>query len=158
VVRQQLATAQEWIQRHVPCYRIRTLALPMGAYPQDIRWAIEGAEGQVTYRHDAVLMVAGGAAPSPYARAFDPYRLRVFEIQLQVAGRSALLGHRALRAVAGDRRRAVQAPVLDHPHEPPSRKPVKKTRGRASGLKSSAGRSEVRSWPSACRSNCGSPA
>jgi peptidoglycan/xylan/chitin deacetylase (PgdA/CDA1 family) len=75
VVRQQLATAQEWIQRHVPGYRIRTLALPMGAYPQDIRWAIEGAEGQITYRHDAVLKVAGGAAPSPYARAFDPFHL-----------------------------------------------------------------------------------
>lgn len=75
VVRQQLATAQEWIQRHVPGYRIRTLALPMGAYPQDIRWAIEGAEGQISYRHDAVLKVAGGAAPSPYARAFDPFHL-----------------------------------------------------------------------------------
>jgi len=75
VVRQQLATAQEWIQRHVPDYRIRALALPMGAYPQDIRWAIEGAKGQVSYRHDAILKVAGGAAPSPHARAFDPYHL-----------------------------------------------------------------------------------
>jgi peptidoglycan/xylan/chitin deacetylase (PgdA/CDA1 family) len=75
VVRQQLATAQEWIQRHVPGYRIRTLALPMGAYPQDIRWAIEGVEGQISYRHDAVLKVAGGAAPSPHARGFDPYHL-----------------------------------------------------------------------------------
>jgi peptidoglycan/xylan/chitin deacetylase (PgdA/CDA1 family) len=75
VVRQQLATAQEWIQRHVPGYRIRTLALPMGAYPQDIRWAIEGVEGQISYRHDAILKVAGGAAPSPHARGFDPYHL-----------------------------------------------------------------------------------
>jgi len=75
VVRQQIATAQEWIQRHVPTYRIRTLALPMGAYPSNIRWTIEGAEGQISYRHDAILMVAGGAAPSPFARAFDPYHL-----------------------------------------------------------------------------------
>ena len=75
VVRRQLATAQEWIQRHVPGYRIRTLALPMGAYPQDLRWAVEGAEGQVAYRHDAILMVSGGAAPSPQARGFDPYHL-----------------------------------------------------------------------------------
>jgi len=86
VVRQQLATAQEWIQRHVPGYRIRTLALPMGAYPQDIRWAIEGAEGQVAYRHDAVLMVAGGAAPSPHARAFDPYHLpRIQALERELA-------------------------------------------------------------------------
>jgi peptidoglycan/xylan/chitin deacetylase (PgdA/CDA1 family) len=75
VVRQQLATAQEWIQRDVPGYRIRTLALPMGAYPKDLRWVAEGAEGKTAYRHDAILMVSGGAAPSPHARAFDPYRL-----------------------------------------------------------------------------------
>jgi len=86
VVRRQLATAQEWIQRHVPGYRIRTLALPMGAYPQDIRWAIEGAEGQVAYRHDAVLRVAGGAAPSPHARGFDPYHLpRIQAIESELA-------------------------------------------------------------------------
>lgn len=86
VVRRQLATAQEWIQRHVPGYRIRTLALPMGAYPQDIRWAIEGAEGQVAYRHDAVLRVAGGAAPSPYARNFDPYHLpRIQALESELA-------------------------------------------------------------------------
>ena len=86
VVRQQLATAQEWIQRHVPGYRIRTLALPMGAYPQDIRWAIEGAERQIAYRHDAVLMVAGGAAPSPHTRAFDPYHLpRIQALERELA-------------------------------------------------------------------------
>jgi peptidoglycan/xylan/chitin deacetylase (PgdA/CDA1 family) len=86
VVRQQLATAQEWIQRDVPGYRIRTLALPMGAYPKDIRWAIEGAEGQVAYRHDGVLMVAGGAAPSPHARAFDPYHLpRIQTLERELA-------------------------------------------------------------------------
>jgi peptidoglycan/xylan/chitin deacetylase (PgdA/CDA1 family) len=75
VVREQLATAQEWIQRHVPGYRIRTLALPMGAYPREIHWAIEGTEGHEVYRHDAILKVAGGAAPSPHARAFDPFHL-----------------------------------------------------------------------------------
>ena len=86
VVRQQLATAQEWIQRHVPGYRIRTLALPMGAYPKDIRWAIEGAEGQVAYRHDAILKVAGGAAPSPHARAFDPFHLpRIQALESELA-------------------------------------------------------------------------
>ena len=29
VVRNQIATAQEWVQRHVPGYRLRTLALPI---------------------------------------------------------------------------------------------------------------------------------
>jgi peptidoglycan/xylan/chitin deacetylase (PgdA/CDA1 family) len=86
VVRGQLATAQEWIQRHVPGYRIRTLALPMGAYPRDIRWAIEGAEGQTAYRHDAILQVAGGAAPSPHARVFDSFHLpRIQALESELA-------------------------------------------------------------------------
>jgi peptidoglycan/xylan/chitin deacetylase (PgdA/CDA1 family) len=86
IVRQQIATAQEWIQRHVPSYRIRTLALPMGSYPSDIRWTIEGAEGQNSYRHDAILMVAGGAASSPYARTFDPYHLpRIQAVESELA-------------------------------------------------------------------------
>jgi hypothetical protein len=71
IVRKQIAEAQEWIQRHVPDYRIRTLALPHGVYPQDVAWAVKGA----TYSHDAILMVAGGAAPSPFARGFNPLRL-----------------------------------------------------------------------------------
>jgi len=33
VVRLQIAEAQQWIQRHVPDYKIRTLALPHGVYP-----------------------------------------------------------------------------------------------------------------------------
>jgi peptidoglycan/xylan/chitin deacetylase (PgdA/CDA1 family) len=86
IVRQQIATAQEWIQRHVPSYRIRTLALPMGSYPPDIRWTIEGVEGQNSYRHDAILMVAGGAASSPYARTFDPYHLpRIQAVETELA-------------------------------------------------------------------------
>ena len=75
IVRKQIAAAQEWIQRHVPGYRPRTLALPMGGYPQDLRWASAGAVDGTSYRHDAILRVAGGAAPSPHAKSFDPYRL-----------------------------------------------------------------------------------
>jgi peptidoglycan/xylan/chitin deacetylase (PgdA/CDA1 family) len=75
VVRRQLAEAVVWIQRHVPGYQPRTLALPMGAYPAAIGWAVSGQVGPTRYQHDAILMVAGGAAPSPHAVAFDPYRL-----------------------------------------------------------------------------------
>jgi hypothetical protein len=74
-VRTQIAEAQQWIQRHIPDYRIRTLALPHGVYPKDVRWALQGAAKGASYRHDAILMVAGGAAPSPFARSFDPVRL-----------------------------------------------------------------------------------
>jgi peptidoglycan/xylan/chitin deacetylase (PgdA/CDA1 family) len=74
-VRAQIAEAQVWIQRHVPDYRIRTLALPHGVYPRQVEWALRGTAKGTTYEHDAILMVAGGAAPSPFSRRFDPVRL-----------------------------------------------------------------------------------
>ncbi|MFI5327522.1 MAG: polysaccharide deacetylase family protein [Candidatus Rokuibacteriota bacterium] len=75
VVREQLAGAQEWVQRHVPGYRFRTLALPLGSYPKELGWALSGEAKGMSYKHDAILMVAGGAAPSPHARNFDANRL-----------------------------------------------------------------------------------
>ncbi|MEX2147345.1 MAG: polysaccharide deacetylase family protein [Candidatus Rokuibacteriota bacterium] len=74
-VRLQIAEAQQWIQRHVPGYRIRSLALPHGVYPRDVTWALRGTAKGTTYSHDGILMVAGGAAPSPFARAWDGTRL-----------------------------------------------------------------------------------
>ncbi|MGH7392009.1 MAG: polysaccharide deacetylase family protein [Candidatus Rokuibacteriota bacterium] len=74
-VRGQLADAQLWVQRHVPFYKFRTLALPHGVYPRDTAWALSGTARGTTYRHDAILMVAGGAAPSPFSRGFDAVRL-----------------------------------------------------------------------------------
>src|SRR5438067_197103 len=41
-VRNQVAEAQVWVQRHVPDYKLRTLALPHGVYPKDLRWVQEG--------------------------------------------------------------------------------------------------------------------
>jgi len=74
-VRAQVAEAQVWIQRHVPDYKTRTLALPHGVYPPDVNWVLNGSAKGTTYHHDAVLMVAGGPAPSPFSRTFDPVRL-----------------------------------------------------------------------------------
>ncbi|PYN98775.1 MAG: polysaccharide deacetylase [Candidatus Rokuibacteriota bacterium] len=75
IVRGQIAEAQVWIQRHVPDYRPRTIALPHGVYPKDVGWAVRGTAKGASYQHDAILMVAGGAAPSPFSRGFDPLRL-----------------------------------------------------------------------------------
>jgi hypothetical protein len=75
IVRAQLADAQVWVQRHVPDYRFRTLALPHGVYPRDVSWALNGAAKGSSYHHEAILMVAGGAAVSPFARTFDPLHL-----------------------------------------------------------------------------------
>jgi len=75
IVRVQIAEAQQWIQRLVPDYRIRTIALPHGVYPREVGWALRGQAKGTSYEHDAILMVAGGAALSPFAREFDPTRL-----------------------------------------------------------------------------------
>ena len=85
-VRAQVAEAQVWIQRHVPDYKTRTLALPHGVYPPDVNWVLHGSAKGTTYSHDAVLMVAGGPAPSPFSRAFDPVRLpRVQAVERDLA-------------------------------------------------------------------------
>jgi polysaccharide deacetylase len=75
VVRGQLADAQIWVQKLVPDYKFRTLALPHGVYPREVSWAVSGTAKGTTYQHEAILMVAGGAAPSPFAARFDPVRL-----------------------------------------------------------------------------------
>jgi hypothetical protein len=36
---------------------------------------VRGTVNKTSYRHDAILMVAGGAAPSPFSRSFDPIHL-----------------------------------------------------------------------------------
>ena len=75
VVRRQLADAQIWVQRHIPDYKFRTLALPHGVYPREVGWALSGSAKGTTYRHEAILMVAGGAAHSPFSTRFDPVHL-----------------------------------------------------------------------------------
>jgi peptidoglycan/xylan/chitin deacetylase (PgdA/CDA1 family) len=74
-VRKQLAEAQRWIQQLAPEARIRTLALPHGVYPREVSWALQGTSQGQAYRHDGILMVAGGTSPSPFSKTFDPIRL-----------------------------------------------------------------------------------
>jgi len=75
VVRAQLADAQAWVQKHVPDYKLRTLALPHGIYPKQVGWALTGTAKGTTYQHEGILMVSGGAAPSPFAAKFNPLRV-----------------------------------------------------------------------------------
>ena len=87
VVRTQLADAQVWVQKYVPDYKLRTLALPHGVYPKDVSWALNGTAKGTTYHHEAILMVAGGAAPSPFSARFDPVRLpRIQAVERDLKG------------------------------------------------------------------------
>ena len=90
-VRAQIAGAQQWIQRSVPDYRPRALALPHGVYPRDLAWALHGTVKGVTYSTEAILKVAGGATPSPFSRDWDPLRLpRIQALERELA---SWLGH-----------------------------------------------------------------
>ena len=55
----------------MPGYGVRSLALPFGVYPKDLQLAVKGEFKNVSYRHEAILMVAGGAAPSPFSIGSD---------------------------------------------------------------------------------------
>lgn len=91
-VQEQIARLQLAIDSVVPGYEPRTFALPLGQWPDDATLAARGewtdskTGRTVRYRHDAVLLVAGGPARSPHDPQFDPLRLprvQVFDEELR---------------------------------------------------------------------------
>ncbi len=83
VVQEQLARAVEAIQKMVPGYRMRALALPLGDYPKDPRLAVEGSYRGISYHNEAILMVSGPPAPSPFSIKRDLVHLP----RIQVTGK-----------------------------------------------------------------------
>jgi len=74
-VQKQLALSMEAIQKRVPGYTVQSLALPFGVYPKNLQLAVRGDFKGEGYRHEAILMVAGGAAQSPFSVGCDLYHL-----------------------------------------------------------------------------------
>lgn len=70
-VQKQLALSVDAVQKRVPGYTVRSLALPFGVYPKDLQLAVKGEFKGTPYRHEAILMVAGGAAQSPFSIGCD---------------------------------------------------------------------------------------
>ena len=70
-VQKQLALSVEAVQKKVPGYSVRSLALPFGVYPKQLELAIQGSFKGVSYHNEAILMVAGGPAPSPFSSRCD---------------------------------------------------------------------------------------
>jgi polysaccharide deacetylase len=86
VVQEQIARGALAIDSAVPGYVIRTFALPLGIWPKNRalaqagEWMDPKTHREIKYRFDAILEVAGGPAPSPYDRSFDPLRLPRVEV------------------------------------------------------------------------------
>ncbi|RKT86648.1 Polysaccharide deacetylase [Saccharopolyspora antimicrobica] len=71
-VQQQIAGMQRIITDAVPGAEVRSIALPLGAHPDEERLAAAGSADGTTYRHDSVLLVGSNPAPSPWSADFDP--------------------------------------------------------------------------------------
>ncbi len=69
------------IDSAVPGYRVRSFAVPYGAWPADTAsvragsWRDPRSGRLVSYRFDAIFHAWGGPARSPFDPAFDPLRL-----------------------------------------------------------------------------------
>lgn len=78
VVQEQIARGQMAIDSAVPGYKVRTFALPLGAWPRNRALASQGSWTDpktgtvVRYHNEAILEVAGGATRSPYDPQFNP--------------------------------------------------------------------------------------
>jgi hypothetical protein len=81
------------IDSAVPGYRVRTFALPLGVWPKNKELAQKGSWTErrtrrvVSYDFDAILLVAGGPARSPYDTAFNPLAIKryiVFDKKLEM--------------------------------------------------------------------------
>jgi peptidoglycan/xylan/chitin deacetylase (PgdA/CDA1 family) len=91
-VQEQIARAQLAVDSAGTRVQMRTLALPLGMWPKDrslLRagsWTDPRTKRTTTYAIDAILMVAGGPAKSPFDTAFDPLRIprvQVFANELE---------------------------------------------------------------------------
>ena len=85
-VQEQIARGVMAIDSAVPGYKVRTFALPLGAWPKNRDLAKRGSwqdprSGRtVSYDFDAILLVAGNAVPSPRDPAFNALRLERIQV------------------------------------------------------------------------------
>ncbi|MBL0169460.1 MAG: polysaccharide deacetylase family protein [Gemmatimonadaceae bacterium] len=76
-VQEQIARGTMAIDSAVPNYRVRGFALPYGLWPKNRALAVSGSwhgargKREVKYSHDAVFLVTGGPARSPYDPQFN---------------------------------------------------------------------------------------
>ena len=79
-VQRQLAFAVRSIQEAVPGYKVRSLSLPLGMWPENKALAFDGSYEGATYHHDAVLLVGSEPVPSPYRKDFNPHELQRVQV------------------------------------------------------------------------------
>jgi len=73
--RRQLALGRKLIIDAVPGARVRTVALPLGAWPTPRSIAWRGVWAGQRYAHKGVFLVGAEPAASPFSRGFDPHAI-----------------------------------------------------------------------------------
>lgn len=110
-VQEQIARAQLALDSAGTSAQMHTMALPLGIWPRDRallragQWTDPKSKRTTRYAIDAILMVAGGTAKSPFDTAFDPLRIprvQVFANELETL--LDRLDRHGLRYVAEPRR------------------------------------------------------
>jgi peptidoglycan/xylan/chitin deacetylase (PgdA/CDA1 family) len=71
-VRRQLVLGQRIITSAVPSARVRTMALPLGAFPRTRSLAVRGSWDGESYRFAGVFLAGAEPSASPFAQRFDP--------------------------------------------------------------------------------------
>jgi peptidoglycan/xylan/chitin deacetylase (PgdA/CDA1 family) len=74
-VEKEIAGVQAWVEKAVPGYKIRTMAMPHGIYPKEESWAYEGSFNGVHFKNIALLKVGSDPSVSPFSNKFRPYRI-----------------------------------------------------------------------------------
>jgi peptidoglycan/xylan/chitin deacetylase (PgdA/CDA1 family) len=74
-VQRELVLGRHVIVDAVPGYRVRIMALPLGAYPRNGKLAVHGAWGGETYSFDAVFLAGAEPSHSPFSVKFDPSQI-----------------------------------------------------------------------------------
>ncbi|MCW3061138.1 MAG: putative xylanase/chitin deacetylase [Capsulimonas sp.] len=63
------------IQKYLPGYDVREIALPFGIYPKSVSLLKNGVGQGFAYHNDCAMMAGYQPAPSPMDKRFDPYHL-----------------------------------------------------------------------------------
>ena len=69
-VEKEIANLQLWIEKMVPGYLVRTMAMPFGIYPKSASWAEDGEYNGVRYHNEILLEVGSAPSVSPYSKNF----------------------------------------------------------------------------------------
>lgn len=76
----ELAISKRVIEDLAPGYTVQTLSVPYGGFPYTLEFLKSGEWGDYSYQYVGNVAAWGGPSKSPFAEAFDPYRVSRLEV------------------------------------------------------------------------------